>query len=57
MVTAIMMGPGYGPDYMMGPGYGYDGDGYQRGQAYRGNRLCWHRIDERGDGYYEACSN
>jgi hypothetical protein len=52
-----MMGPGYGPDYMMGPGYGYDGDGYQRGQAYRGNRLCWHRIDERGDGYYEACSN
>ena len=63
-----MMGPGYGggygpgygqrgdygPGYMMGPGYG-DGR-YQRGNGYRGERMCWHETDsDKGTGYYAPC--
>ncbi|HWM48255.1 MAG TPA: hypothetical protein VNR11_15230 [Xanthobacteraceae bacterium] len=57
-----MMG-GYGGGYYgMGPGmeYGYGPHGqryYGRGgQAYRGQRLCWHRTGaDRNSGYYGAC--
>jgi hypothetical protein len=57
-----MMGPGYGGGNGYGPGmmygYGPDGRGYDRGQAYRGKRLCWHQTGaERNQGYYEACQN
>jgi len=49
---------GYGDDRGQGTtGGGYGGDpGYGRGQAYRGDRLCWRETDSaRGYGYYAPC--